>query len=688
MLMKFFIQSACPSLTSHSETQKIIIFLVFLLSHTFFALAAGSERPAPVIVPPASNWLGYDGSWSPVSVRVGTPSQWVEVIPRTGSSETWVIGQDGCDSTFVCRQKRGGLFLANGSSTWLNLGRYDLGRSLQLGDGVGGTYGSDTLAVNDQIRLTDQIIAIVNTTDWWLGSLGLGITEINFTEENKLSFISTLSQKLTVPSQSYGYTAGAHYQLKGVPSSLTIGGVDKNRFIPNDATFSLSPEKLPVAGIKSIKVAVDIDSSRPLRDPALSGFDNSTAFIIDSSTPFFWFPEELCDSFASKLGLVYNDTLSLYTYGPNETRFDELVNMGLDIIFTLSDLPSSGKSVDITLPFSAFDHKLSYPFPGLDIGPNDEGLRYFPLRRTNNSRQFTLGRAFLQEAYLTVDYERLNFSLAQAKFTADSGVKLDIVEIVPPSVGPSAKPEDGEAGRHIKVKVGIILGTCVAVFVICLCSYYYWRRSRDNSRSSNLEKSGTDGRYHRRWAFGWKFWRSSQGSYLAELPADKRHPVEAAADSSAARYELASGPVYELEGTEVGRNYEIKSPEIEVAMGDPREHGHHLVHSVHPVSAATNPMDAYPVSPIAPSSTQGASILTQSLGIPSPISPFPDHSTSGSCGRTEGSLSSQLLPGRTLSDNPPVYAGVRNYSDPHMAERTPPPRHPDRPLTRKFSWED
>jgi len=42
---------------------------------------------------------GDDGSWSAISIRVGTPPQWVDVMVSTVSSETWVVGPYGCDNS-------------------------------------------------------------------------------------------------------------------------------------------------------------------------------------------------------------------------------------------------------------------------------------------------------------------------------------------------------------------------------------------------------------------------------------------------------------------------------------------------------------------------------------------------------------------------------------------------------------
>jgi hypothetical protein len=61
--------------------------------------------------------------------------------------------------------------------------------------------------------------------------------------------------------------------------------------------------------------------------------------------------------------------------------------------FQLGVTPKGGPSVDIVLPYAAFDLEASYPLVR-------HPTRYFPLKRAANDSQYTLGRAFLQEAYV------------------------------------------------------------------------------------------------------------------------------------------------------------------------------------------------------------------------------------------------------------------------------------------------
>ena len=191
---------------------------------------ADQATPTAVSVPVRTSWVGDDGIWSPVSIRVGTPPQWVDVLVSTASQETWVIGPDGCLGSQVCERQRGGLFRSNMSSTWQFQGISDLGLDPNLDFSGKALYGYDNISLSDQISVPYQTIGIVNTTDYLLGFLGLGIEPTNFTEVNVPSFLdSMVHNKSYIPSHSYGFTAGAWYSMYTSPSSrieLTI--LDQN----------------------------------------------------------------------------------------------------------------------------------------------------------------------------------------------------------------------------------------------------------------------------------------------------------------------------------------------------------------------------------------------------------------------------------------------------------------------------
>lgn len=179
------------------------------------SLAGRVPDPGPISATTSTDFYGYDGSWSAVRVRTGRPEQWLWLLPSTLSQEIHVVGPAGCDGTVTCQTKRGGLFSANESYSFQPKGFYDLNFDSQLDASGIGYYGIDNIAFEDTVTsVPGQVVAVINSTDQWLGSLGLGAQQTRFNgTENYLPLISSLVENQSlIPSHSYGYTAGAAYR--------------------------------------------------------------------------------------------------------------------------------------------------------------------------------------------------------------------------------------------------------------------------------------------------------------------------------------------------------------------------------------------------------------------------------------------------------------------------------------------
>jgi hypothetical protein len=335
--------------------------------------------------------------------------------------------------------------------------------------------------------------------------------------------------------------------LKGVPASLTLGGVDLNRFSPNGLSFDMASGFQPVVSINSISV-----SSHPLATSAtkpnwteeplsLLGGSQAELFSVDSSTPFLWMPAKICDAFALALNLTYNETLQLYLYG-NGTDPSTLADWNITFTFTIADLPGSSKAVDITLPYDAFNHNLTFPFPALNATVSSPAVSYFPLRKASNNTQYTIGRVFLQEAYLAVDYERNNFSISQANFANDAvtNVRLTGITRPPNSIFPGpTKRSPGALSTSAKagLSVGVVVLAVIAVgLVVFFCVRRRRRRQNGTPQSSNVKKG--------------LFVRKPKNEAKAptpeatELIGNNRQPLEVPADKTNSRFELpGSAPV-------------------------------------------------------------------------------------------------------------------------------------------------
>lgn len=104
------------------------------------------------------------------------------------------------------------------SDSWRGLGNYTLGVEKNFGFQDSAVYGLDTIASglgrsSGTLNLTSQVVATIETSNFYLGMLGLGHRGINLTDFNNPlpSPLSSLKSRNLIPSLSWGYTAGAPY---------------------------------------------------------------------------------------------------------------------------------------------------------------------------------------------------------------------------------------------------------------------------------------------------------------------------------------------------------------------------------------------------------------------------------------------------------------------------------------------
>ena len=178
--------------------------------------------------------------------------------------------------------------------------------------------------------------------------------------------------------------------MNGVFGSLTFGGSDLARYVPNNVSFSLAPDPSRdiVVSLKSISLT---DATRV----AVPLLPNAIITFIDSIIPYIYLPLEACEVFEAELGLVYNSTTELYPV--NDTLHESLIARNPTFTFSLGDRLGANSTVDIVLPYASFDFDVvSFPIVS-------KTTRFFPLARSSNDTQYTLGREFLQEACVLYD---------------------------------------------------------------------------------------------------------------------------------------------------------------------------------------------------------------------------------------------------------------------------------------------
>ncbi|EME45435.1 hypothetical protein DOTSEDRAFT_87784 [Dothistroma septosporum NZE10] len=406
----------------------------------------------PLSIPPSGSWQGVDGRWSTFHVQVGT----LAIAPEGCTEEN--------PGLWNCEEERGDVFIANKSSTWStsqigNKTYYNLNPVIEsmLGLNANASYGLDAVALgtpDDGLpTLPNQLVARIASNDFWVGVLGLSPQRLNTSSfsDPVPTLMGTLSDadNRTIPSTTWAYTAGAYYKDAPIFGSLTLGGNDDRCFDTNQSVtvpFSINPSQDLQVNLQSIILSAD--DTTPLLTETITVY-------INSMIPYIWLPPEVCNVFEAQLGIEYDTTTELYLL--NETTNDRLGALAPDFSFTLAGANSSDTAT-IVLPYAALDLNVSCP------------------HRAQYISQYTLGIVFLQEAYVIADYDRRNFTVAQALFPSNS--TRELITILPPDESNISNNSLADGAIAGIVIAGIATSALVAL------AYWLWRRRRSSKTST------------------------------------------------------------------------------------------------------------------------------------------------------------------------------------------------------------
>ncbi|KAM0719693.1 hypothetical protein Q7P37_003824 [Cladosporium fusiforme] len=467
-------------------------------------MEVGFNNTAPWSWPSSTFWDGNDGQWNSFIVQVGTPPQDFRILPSILEQATWVLHPQGCtpDDPADCPYSRGALpfqganntgLQVNESSTWATIGIYTLSTyGERMGYPGNGLFGFDNVGLSNEsnsLELSEQVVAAIADKSFYLGQFGLGPKPSNFTTFNDPipNTMANLVNESMIPSMSFGYTAGAYYRSRA-PASLTLGGYDENRFEPSELSFNMHPDNS-----RPLQVGVQKLLGENTLDGSVNLQPTGTYHLVDSTVPHIWLPDEAIDRFVSAFGLNYDNQTDLFLV--NDTIRNELLDLNPTITFVLgtNSKDGTGQTQNIELPYAAFDLQAGYPFY------ENRTVNYFPIRRAGNDTQYTIGRTFLQEAYVIVDWERRNFTLAQARFDSlgdeqlvpifarsEADEKEDDDEVNVPA------PEDDtlSAGAIAGIVIGVVAGLAIIGLGVFMCLR---RRKQQSAAAMAVEKDEKGG---------------------------------------------------------------------------------------------------------------------------------------------------------------------------------------------------
>ncbi|KAI4210024.1 MAG: hypothetical protein LQ351_007074 [Letrouitia transgressa] len=378
-------------------------------------------------------------------------------------------------------------FLTNQSSTWKQLGSDNLFDGNRLGVSERVPYGMDNITIGPNPQnglLVDQrtLVAGITTEPLYIGLLGLKPLNNSRFDRSSSSIMQLLHSQNLIPSLSFGYTAGAIYHGQGVLGSFTLGGYDSSRFLRNNITFALGGRDG-----RSLETSLDtVFTNKPLQGNATL-LAQKISVTIDTNLPYLSLPQSACQRFEQAFGLQWDPSREIYLV--NDTVHGQLRKLNPSLSFTLSQ--SAAGSINLTLPYGAFDLQGMRPW-------FSDGTNYFPLRRSSNDSEYTLGRAFLQEAYIFVDYEKLKFSVSQALFDTNHRkiVTVDhstVTNSTIPQNANSTNPQntDNADGLSPGTIAGIAIGSSMALILIIAALIFLFRRRRNQRRQATDKSHAT-----------------------------------------------------------------------------------------------------------------------------------------------------------------------------------------------------
>ncbi|KAJ4339161.1 hypothetical protein N0V95_007846 [Ascochyta clinopodiicola] len=317
-----------------------------------------------------------------------------------------------------------------------------------------------------------------------MGSFGLAVGEAGEDGSTRATFLSQFEDDSNIASSSYGYSAGAYYRNSGgVLGSLVLGGYDRSRMADEGVLISMVNQKNTtlVVGVQSIIYTPD--------QKVASAFDSFTAETgggfsanIDSTLPYLVLPENICDLFQEKFQLQYDESRNLYFV--NSSSHDANKQQNAKVTLNIGAGPRTSQNyTSIELPYAAFDQQI-----GSETGENF--TNYFPIKKSKNGIS-TLGRTFLQEAYIHVDYERTTFTVAPAHYS-DPMPNPEIKTILNTTYVPPGTINTSNSGGGLAP--GAIAGTVVgivAAFVIAGIVAFCWWRKRKNKAQTDKDSQNT-----------------------------------------------------------------------------------------------------------------------------------------------------------------------------------------------------
>ena len=312
-----------------------------------------------------------------------------------------------------------------------------------------------------------------------------------------------------IPSISYGLHVGS--VSFGINGSLVLGGYDRSRsitpsIVSTDQTLQLIDIGLGVAEGGSAFSNMSSQSVNGLLQKKSQSVESLTV-MPNPGVPYLYLPESTCSAIASHLPVNYDDNLGLFLWNTSASSYSEIIGSPHYIQFTFGSTSSGDSATDnstIYVPLAVLNLLLDSPVVSTKT-------QYFPCSPyiPSDGSTYHLGRAFLQSAYLSQNWQTQRLFVSQAPgpdlATIENG---DIKTIasgdynITPMINPPSwnetwstrlkplkrnstdTPSMTNAPKHVSSSLtggaiaGIVIGTLAGAATIAAFAFFFFRRRK------------------------------------------------------------------------------------------------------------------------------------------------------------------------------------------------------------------
>ena len=420
------------------------------MSTVLFVLFSTVSNAIPLVIPwNTTHSYGPDGPWSVVTVQIGNsdaqgtrPLSTVDLHPG-GVWESMILRHEFCNDNGTlasnhsqqCLAEKAGLYAMTDSKTVQQGFTDEPGLVWQWGSSEAESVSGLAENVLDTMRIPTQgdILTVDNSTisavEAWqielpdgtnysvqVGTLSLGAPGAG------LQTFGANATGQTIPGYAYAQDEvasnswGLHYGSASLnqEGSLVFGGYDQRRVLGDVGAFDFTGGSPMVPNLLDIQIGVENGSS-PFSESSYinllklnASFNGVQPALINPIIPYLFMSPETCAAVAENLPVTLNSRLGLYIWNTTDPQYERIVKSSayLALIFQKA---GSG-SLTIKMSFQLLNLTLEPPI----VAKSQQYLPCKPFHALDGSGNYYLGKAFLQAAFIGMNWQEQKFFLAQA----------------------------------------------------------------------------------------------------------------------------------------------------------------------------------------------------------------------------------------------------------------------------------